>query len=112
MDNDRIFLEFWQDYQWPDAKPVLFRLYHDEQGRPLEYSQEDHAGQYTDITPEQFVRADFRVRIVNGSIIPQDPPLPPSLRRDSTGVRCHALDVTVITHQEPSQSWSMKQNEN
>ena len=112
MDNNEIFEKFWGSYQWPQTQPVLFRLYHDDSGRPLEYSQEDREGIYIDITPEQFVQADFRVRVIDGAIVPQDPPPPPRLCRSNAGVRCHPRDVTVLTDQEPSQAWSMKQNEN
>jgi hypothetical protein len=112
MDNNEIFQEFWRTYQWPEPRPVLFRLYHDAAGRPLEYSQEDHAGIYIDITPEQYVQADFRVRVIDGRIVPQDPPLPPRLCRSNDGVRCHPQDVTVVANQEPTQAWSMKQDEN
>jgi len=112
MDNNEIFLEFWRTYQWPEPRPVLFRLYHDDAGQPLEYSQEDHAGIYIDITPDQYLRADFRVRVVNGEIVPQEPPPPPRLCRGESGTRCHPRDVTVVTDQEPYQAWSMKHDEN
>ena len=111
MDNNEIFAEFWRTYQWPESQPVLFRLYHDAAGLPLGYSQEDMPGTFVDITPEQYVRADFRVRVVDGVIVPQEPPPPPRLVRSSHGVRCHPQDVTVITDQEPYQTWSMKSNE-
>lgn len=111
MDNNEIFQEFWRTYQWPEPNPVLFRLYHDDAGRPLAYSQEHRDGQYIDVTPEEFVRADFRVRVEQGKIIPADPPAPPKLTRSDQGVRCHPLDITVIRDQEPYQTWSMETNE-
>ena len=112
MYNNEILLEFRRDYQWPEPQPVLFRLYYDGQGLPLEYSQEDHPGIYIDITAEQFVQADFRVRVIQGQIVPQDPPLPPKLVKSEHGTRCHPQDITVIVDQEPSQMWSMKTHEN
>jgi hypothetical protein len=111
VDNNEIFLQFWKDYQWPTTQPVLFRLYYDDQGRPLQYSQEDNPGLYIDITPEQFVLADFRVRVIQGKIVPQDPPPPAKLVRSEQGTRCHPLDITVIVDQEPSQAWSMQNHE-
>ena len=87
MDNNSIFTEFWRTYQWPESKPVLFRLYHDAAGLPLAYSQEDLPGAFVDITPEQYVKADFRVRVIGGVIISQEPPPPPRLMRASHGVR-------------------------
>lgn len=112
MDNNRIFLEFWQQHQWQEPEPVLFRLYHDEAGRPREYSQQRLPGAFIDITPEQFARADFRVRVVSGVIVPQEPPPPPRLVRSDHGQRCDPRDITVITDREPYQAWSMTQDEN
>lgn len=112
MNNNEIFQEFWNNFQWSEPQPVLFRLYYDAQGRPLEYSQEDHEGQYLDITPEQWVLADFRVRVIDGQIVPQDPPLPPKLKPADTGTRCHPLDVCIVIDQEPYQAWSMSHDQN
>lgn len=111
MDNNEIFLEFWRTYQWPEPEPVLFRLYHDDAGLPLSYSQQQQDGLYIDITPEEFLRADFRVRVEHGKITPADPPAPPKLARSDQGVRCHLRDITVITDREPYQAWSMENNE-
>ena len=111
MDNTEIFLEFWRTYQWPEPEPVLFRLYHDVAGRPIEYSQQQRDGLYINITPEEFVRAEFRVRVENGKIMPADPPTPPKLSRSDQGVRCHPQDVTVITDHDNYQTWSMKNDE-
>ena len=112
MDNTEIFLEFWRTYRWSEPQPVLFRLYHDDAGWPLQYSQDDLPGLFVDITPEQYVQSDFRVRVINGEIIPQEPPAPPKLTKAYQGVTCHPTDVTVITDQEPFQAWSMKTDEN
>lgn len=111
MNNNEIFLEFWRAYQWPEPRPVVFRLYHDALGKPIEYSQEHRDGQYIDVTPEEFVRADFRVRVEHGKITPAEPAAPPKLSRSDQGTRCHPGDITVITDQEPYQTWSMKNNE-
>ena len=50
--NEEEFAEFWKNFKWPEVKPVYFRLYYNEKGKALFYSQEDLPGKYIDITPE------------------------------------------------------------
>lgn len=90
--------EFWKIlHDVPEPKPVLRRLYHDEQGLPLFYSGEDLPGNYIDISAEDFARASGRVRVVNGVLIQVDPVQVTSKLRPSTeGVACHPNDVCVI----------------
>lgn len=107
MDNNQTLLDFWRDHQWPDPEPVLFRLYHDDQGRPLCYSQQQLPETYIDITPEQWQRADFRVRVVDGKIEPLPPPPLPRLMPSDSGTPCHPQDVTVIVPDGPAQKWRL-----
>ena len=56
-------LEPWQPPQ------VFWRLYHDESGNPLFYTQDDKPGNYIDITPEQYQRASMQVRVRDGKLV-------------------------------------------
>lgn len=112
MNNTEIFLEFWKTYQWPDVKPIVYRLYYDEQGYPVEYSMEDRQGLYIDVTPEEFRLANMRVRVQDGQITYPPPPAPPRLAPSTQGTPCHPGDITVIVKEtEPHQRWSLKRNE-
>ena len=112
MNNNDIFLEFWKSYQWPTAKPLMYRLYHDDRGNVLEYSMEEKTGNYVEITPEQYARADRRVRVIDGKITYPPPPRPPRLTVAQTGTPCHPHNVCVVVDQsQPHVKWSLKNNE-
>jgi hypothetical protein len=104
------FLDFWHNYKWTDAKPVHYRLYHDDAGFPLFYSHEDLPGKYIDITPEQFVLQDRSVRVVDEKIVRQRTARMNKLVPAESGTLCHANDVSVIVANQPGQYWKKKEN--
>ena len=109
MDNETILLEFWRNHKWPQLPTLYFRLYHDQQGKPLEYSRHDRPGTYVDVTPEQFAIADMTVRVVAGKLVQADKPRMPKLVPcQQGGVACHPDDVTVIVSSNPHRFWNMK----
>lgn len=111
MTNDEIFLEFWKNYVWPEPKPVEFRLYHDQQGRAIEYSMQEREGEFILITAEEFARRDHRARVVNGRITFPRPMAPPKLVPGENGTACHSWSVAVVSHNETDQRWSLKTHE-
>lgn len=50
------------------ATEIVFRLYHDEQGRVITYTTENLPGNYITITREQFAEARPDVLVVDGQI--------------------------------------------
>lgn len=111
-DNNEIFLEFWQNYQWPIESILRFRLYYDEQGAPISYTHEDQAGTYITVTPEQFALADMRVRVRDAQLIPVPRPSPPKLIPGDRGIPCHPSDVCVIQDlDQPVTFWRLRTNE-
>lgn len=111
-DNNEIFLEFWRDYQWPEATILRFRLYHDDQGVPVTYTHEDLPGAYITVTPEQFALADMRVRVRDSQLIPAARPAPPKLVPGDQGTACDPSDVCVI--QDPGRLatfWRLRAHE-
>ena len=110
--NDEEFLDFWKAIEWPEIKPVYFRLYYDDSGLPLFYSHEDQLGKYIDLTPEQFALRDLQVRVVNSVLTPRKRPVPPKLVPSDTGIPCYPNDIAVVVSaQEPNQRWKLKQHE-
>jgi hypothetical protein len=109
MTNEE-FLEFWNSYKWTEAKPVYYRLYHDDAGKPLFYSGQDLPDRYIDITPEQFALQDMAVQIVDGKIVKRRSTWINKLVPASSGTLCHSQDVAVVVTDQPGQYWEKKQN--
>lgn len=108
--NNEEFLEFWRNYEWTDVKPVHYRLYHDDAGLPLFYSQEDLPGKYIEVTPEQFALQDPAVRIINGRLVHQRTVKMTKLIPSDSGTLCHVHDVSIVVEDHPGQYWKKKQN--
>jgi hypothetical protein len=110
--NEQEFLDFWNAIEWPEIKPVYFRLYYDESGHALFYSHEDQPGKYIDVTPEQFALGDMQVRVIDGVLKPRKQPLPPKLMPSDRGTPCHPDDVAVVVSiDREHQRWKLKQHE-
>ncbi len=106
MTNEDIFKEFWKTYKWPDQKPVIYRLYYDDRGQALEYSMEDHSGNWIEITPQQYAMADMRAKVINGAITYPPPPAPPKLVPGDSGIPCHLWSMLlVVDPQQPNKKW-------
>lgn len=110
MNNDEIFRKFWANYQWPDPVPVARRLYHDDSGDPLCYTMEDLPGKYIQVTAEQYARASFGVRVIDGQLVELEPVrLIRKLQPSAFGTTCHPQDVAIIVQSSsPNQSWEKK----
>lgn len=103
---------FWQIFAnlEPWTPPVVFwRLYYDDQGAPLFYTQEDRTGNYIDITPEQYQRASMRVRVQDGRLIELNTTSTKKKVPADTGTPCCPTDVSiVVSPQEPHQCWRLQ----
>ena len=108
--NNEEFLEFWRNYEWAEVQPVHFRLYHDDAGLPLFYSQEDLLGKYIEVTPEQFALQDRSVKIVDGRLVRQRSTRLTKLVPAESGTLCHVNDVTIVVADRPGQYWKKKEN--
>lgn len=103
------FLEVFANLE-PWTPPVVFwRLYHDENGRPLFYTQEDKPGNYIDVTPEQYQRASMRVKVRDGILIELNTNTVKKKVPAESGTPCHPKDVSiVVTADEPHQCWRIE----
>lgn len=94
-----------------EPAPVFFRLYHDEQGRPVCYSMEDLPGNYVEVDSDTYRQASYNVRVIDGALTRIDPGTHHSKLIPSTesGIACHVHDVCVIVDRDgPHQKWSIK----
>lgn len=109
LNNNQIFLDFWRDYQWPEAVILRFRLYYDDQGIPVTYTHEDLSGTYITVTPEQFAIADMHVRVQDSQLVPNARPAPLKLIPGDRGTACHPIDVCVIQDPgRPATFWRLR----
>lgn len=110
MNNNEIFLDFWRSYQWPEKKSVSQRLYHDDDGYPLFYTMEDLPGKYVEVTPEQYARASFKVKVIDGQVrIIESNKIVRKLQPGDQGTPCHPKDITIVVgKQEAYLCWNKK----
>jgi len=108
------FIDVMENFPWPEPKPISYRLYHDDQGRPLFYSMEDLPGTYIEVDQTTYVISPGNVKVVDGKLIVI--PLGTSvtkLQPDATqGVMCDPRDICVVVDGDvPHQRWRQHGND-
>lgn len=108
-DAERALLEGIAMVKWPDIQPQIWRLYHDDHGLPLFYSQEDLPGKYVAVTPEQYVAKNFRVRVVNGNLQEYQRRAVRKLIPGQYGTPCHPGDISLVVDTKVShRRWKLE----
>lgn len=104
--------EFWAIlHATPEPQPIVFRLYHDEEGVPITYSMEDLPGTYIEVDAETFARSPRNGRVKNGRFV-EFQQIVSRLVPSDTGTPCHPDNVAIVVPEsEPHQRWSMKTHE-
>jgi len=108
------FLEVFNNLEPLVPPVVLFRLYHDDLGRPIEYSHEHRPGKYIDVDPVTFQIRPMNIRIVDGKIVQIVPPQIVTKLAPSTvdGICCDPRDVCiVVAEDQPHIKWNLETNE-
>jgi hypothetical protein len=80
----------------PPPVPVFYRLYHDDQGRPLLYTMEDLPGNYIDVDRETYVISPTQVRVVDGKLVRIHRKQFNKLRPGTDGTPCAPNNVSVV----------------
>lgn len=80
----------------PESQPISYRLYHDDQGRPIVYTMEHLPGNYIEIDRETYVAGSPWVRVIDGKLRHLIMHPRQKLRPGDTGTSCHPLDVAVV----------------
>ena len=115
--SDETTQNFWsviENFQWPDPEPVTYRLYHDDQGRPLIYTMEVLPGTYIEVDQPTYIHGSHQVLIKNGKLIVLEPRTQVSkLAKDpDSGMSCDTRDVCVIVGcDKPHQKWKKTTND-
>lgn len=102
--------EFWSILRSvPEPVKPFYRLYYDEHGHALFYSMEAVAGNYIEITPEQFAKNDMLVRVVDKKIVPMRFGSRGRLVQSDHGTPCHPNNVAIVVPEtQPHQKWINK----
>jgi hypothetical protein len=111
-DTTQNFIDVFSNLE-PWQPPVVFwRLHYDDQGNPLFYTMEHKPGNYIDVTPEQFQRANMRVRVRDGKLIELNTNSVKKKVPADTGTPCYPTDVSMVVSVEQShQCWRIATNE-
>ena len=103
---------FWAAFfSQPEPEPpkIFYRLYHDDQGRPLFYSMEDVPGTYIEIDLETYRRGESHIRVIDGKIVETIWRPTSKLVPGNSGSPCHPDNVAVIvTEDQPHIKWSKR----
>ena len=93
----------------PEVKPISYRLYHDEAGRPLFYSMEDLPGTYVEVDAEAYAISSHDVKVVDGKVVPLPKKIyTRKLKPSDQGVACHPQDVcVVVSEDQPHIKWKL-----
>ncbi len=107
------FLEVMAAFEWPESKPVSYRLYYNDDGSPQCYSMDDLPGKYVEIDQEAFVHRRWNVRVVDQKLVVVPPAvITKKLIPSDHGTSCHPHDVcVVIDGHKPNTKWKLKTNE-
>jgi len=101
--------EFWSIlHNMPAPQPVLFRLYYDQNGKPIQYSHQDLPGTYIDVDPKDF--GSMNVQVQDGRLIRlANKTTTKKLVPGDAGTPCHPDNVAiVVSESEPHQRWKLK----
>ena len=104
------FWDVWNSFKWPDPPKIFWRLYHDDQGRPLFYSMEDLPGNYIDVDAECFAISPMNVKVVNGQLTYIDTKTYNKLVPNDHGTPCSPDNICIVVPEDqPHIRWSLNQ---
>lgn len=107
------FWQVWQDFEWPEARPISYRCYYREDGSPDFYTMEDLPGQWIEVTKEMYLLSTSHARVIDGRLVVLPPRVTVTkLQPSDQGTPCHVRDITVVVDpSRPCVLWSNKEHE-
>jgi hypothetical protein len=89
--------EFWAALPPIETKPIFYRLYHDDQGNPLFFSQEDLPGKYIELDQASYNMPHTHIRVIDGNLVTLDTSSAiTKITPTEYGVPCHPHDVSIV----------------
>ena len=105
------FLRAMAEFEWPESRPISYRLYYNDDGSPKCYTMDDLPGKYIEVELETYINHIWNVRVEDGKlrILPITKTvnkLHPSLE---DGTACHPRDICVVLDNDSQDhiKWSM-----
>ena len=96
-------------------KPLIFKLYYDENGKPLYYTCEDLEGPYIVIDAQIYAEGRYDIRVIDGKIINTSEFIyTQKLIPSSTGYNCAKENVNIVVSEEytgDTITWDVKNYE-
>jgi hypothetical protein len=107
------FLQVMATFDWPEPKPISYRLYYLDDGSPQCYTMDDLPGKYIEIDQEAFAIRSWNVRVIDQKLVVIPPPvITKKLIPSDRGTPCHLQDVCVVVYEhEPNTKWTLTTNE-
>jgi hypothetical protein len=88
--------------------PLIYRLYHDDQGFPLFYSMEDLPGNYIDIDHATYTNPPIHVRVIDKKLVTLETAMATRLRPATSGTCCHPDDIGIVVDAtQPHKKWKL-----
>lgn len=93
----------------PEPVVPIYRLYHDEQGRVLFYSMDEHPGLWVAVDAATYAVASHDVCVIQGKVTPvPKKTLIQKLRPSAHGVTCDPRDICIVVGaDQPHVKWSI-----
>lgn len=104
------FIKAFSNLEPINPPKIFYRLYYDDEGKPLFYSMEDLPGNYIEIDKDTYLIGSGRIRVINGQIKHLKVGVPiQKLVPDQTGIPCATHDVTVVVDESAEHvKWNLK----
>jgi hypothetical protein len=101
--------EFWAALKPVESKPLLYRLYYNDAGNPLYFSQEDLPGNYIDVDHTTYINPPKYIRVVDKKLVILEDTAVTKLYPGKSGTCCHPQDITIIVNESTQHiKWSLK----
>jgi hypothetical protein len=104
--------EFWAALAPVKVKPIVFKLYYDENGKPLIYTTDELPGNYIEIDGPTYHANSVDVRVIDGKLTVIVRKVFTKLAPNNLGTCCDPRDVSIVVPEsQPHIKWSLQSNE-
>ena len=94
-----------------EPEPVVYRLYYDNNGKPLVYTCDQLPGNWIAVSADEFAKSSYKVRVVNNKLIHITPEymIDKLVPNSEQGTPCHTYSVCVpVNEDQTHMKWTLK----